>query len=556
MPSISMRPLLRSSPIFRMENGRLRKSWKLTSRGQLWHTKLPIASLKVCSQDNVSTRINIVCVSVMFDWAREQAKTLDDEFAATGKIRGPLHGVPVSLKEQFDIAGVDTSLGFTRWANNPAKAHCDLAEQLIAAGAVIFVKTNVPQTMFAFECCNPLFGRTTNPYNDAYTCGGSSGGEGALLSMDGSAVGIGSDIGGSLRIPAHFCGIYSLKPSPGRLSFYGARGPSPGFEGIKTTAGPMGRSVDDLELICRTAFGVRGNDYNVMPIPFREVELPKKLRVGYFTSDGFVKASPACQRAVLEAVDALRRQGHECIEVEIPAANRAFEIFVGLSSSDGYKTMLSHLGPDPKEKALFLVSLGPNLPSFLRSFMAWLLEKFAGDKIFAEVLRNACVKPMEKYMKLCEERNKYNKMFYDEVYEKHELNCLIAPVQAMPQVPHGACENFIGIAAATVLFNVAESAVGAIPVTRVDPDKDKITEEWINGPGHGSNLLENGLFIWKNSLYDPEAMKGMPVGIQIAGRKWEEEKVLAMMRVVDEALGKDRGFGPGSWDRVKGSKAA
>ena len=93
-------------------------------------------------------------------------------------------------------------------------------------------------------------------------------------------------------------------------------------------------------------------------------------------------------------------------------------------------------------------------------------------------------------------------------------------------------------------------------MTRVDPDKDKITEEWINGPGHGSNLLENGLFIWKNSLYNPEAMKGMPVGIQIAGRKWEEEKVLAMMRVVDEALGKDRGFGPGSWDRVKASKAA
>ena len=99
-----------------------------------------------------------------------------------------------------------------------------LAEQLIAAGAVIFVKTNIPQTMFPFECCNPLFGRTTNPYNAAYSCGGSSGGEGAHLGMDGSAVGIGSDIGGGVRIPAHYCGLYSLKPSPGRLSFYGARG--------------------------------------------------------------------------------------------------------------------------------------------------------------------------------------------------------------------------------------------------------------------------------------------------------------------------------------------
>jgi Asp-tRNA(Asn)/Glu-tRNA(Gln) amidotransferase A subunit family amidase len=124
------------------------------------------------------------------------------------------------------------------------------------------------------------------------------------------------------------------------------------------------------------------------------------------------------------------------------------------------------------------------------------------------------------------------------------------------QIRDRGCENFIALAAATVFFNVAESTVGAIPVTHVDPEKDKITEEWINGPGRGSVLLESGLFTWKNALYNPEEMKGMPVGIQIAGRKWEEEKLLAMMRVVDEALGKDRGFGPGSWDRVKASKSA
>ena len=93
-------------------------------------------------------------------------------------------------------------------------------------------------------------------------------------------------------------------------------------------------------------------------------------------------------------------------------------------------------------------------------------------------------------------------------------------------------------------------------MTHVDPEKDKITEEWINGPDHGSVIWEGGLFTWKNGLYNPEEMKGIPVGIQIAGRKWEEKKLLAMMRVVDEALGKDRGFGPGSWDRVKASKIA
>jgi amidase len=96
--------------------------------------------------------------------------------------------------------------------------------KLLTAGAVIFVKTNVPQTMFSFECCNPLWGRTTNPYNDKYTSGGSSGGEAALLAMDGSAAGIGTDIGGSLRIPSAYCGIYSLKSGHGRISAIGSRG--------------------------------------------------------------------------------------------------------------------------------------------------------------------------------------------------------------------------------------------------------------------------------------------------------------------------------------------
>jgi amidase len=99
-----------------------------------------------------------------------------------------------------------------------------IVNKLLEAGAIPYVKTNLPQTMYAIECCNPLWGRTVNPYNDAYTSGGSSGGEAALIAMDGSPVGIGSDIGGSLRITAAYCGIYSLKPAAGRVSYHGARG--------------------------------------------------------------------------------------------------------------------------------------------------------------------------------------------------------------------------------------------------------------------------------------------------------------------------------------------
>ncbi|KAG6854260.1 hypothetical protein C0991_008953 [Blastosporella zonata] len=468
----------------------------------------------------------------MFDWAREQAKDLDSEFASTGKLRGPLHGVPASFKDQFDIIGYDSTIGFTQWADQPATANADLVAQFLEAGAVLFVKTNVPQTMFAFECSNPLWGRTTNPHSDKYTCGGSSGGEGALLAMDGSAVGIGSDIGGSLRIPAAYCGIYSLKPSTGRISFAGTRDPVEGFEGIKTVIGPMARSIDDLQLVSRVIFGAQSNEQSIAPIPYREVQLPAKLRFGYYTSDEYAKAAPACQRAVLETVEALRKKGHDCIEFNVPGdlrmcslntVSEAFNIFVGLTAADGYKQLISHLGPDPKETSLWLATSGPKLPSFLRTLAAWGVETFLGDKIFANIIRAA------------------------RVWNQYGFDGIIAPVQALPQLPHGGCDNFSALAAATILYNVLDHPAGCLPLTHVDPSKDQITPEWIAGAGHGSTYLENGIYHGKTPLYDPVQSAGMPVGIQVVGKKWEEEKVLAMMHVIDSALGKDRGFGPGSW---------
>ena len=122
-----------------------------------------------------------------------------------------------------DVAGYDTSVGFTQWTGQPATRDARLVEHCRALGAIFIAKTNIPQTMLSFECCNPVFGRTTNPWSDAHTCGGSSGGEAAILAQNGAALGIGSDIGGSLRIPAAYCGVYSLKPGLGRLSRAGMR---------------------------------------------------------------------------------------------------------------------------------------------------------------------------------------------------------------------------------------------------------------------------------------------------------------------------------------------
>ncbi|KAG5634768.1 hypothetical protein H0H81_000838 [Sphagnurus paluster] len=375
--------------------------------------------------------------------------------------------------------------------------------------------------------------------------------------MDGSALGVGSDIGGSLRIPAAYCGIYSLKPGTSRISPAGARSPVDGFEGVQTVVGPMGRSVEDLKLVSRLVFGVQGNDQNIAPVPYRDVKLAPKLRFGYYTSDNYVKASPACKRAVLETVEALRKQGHECIEFNVPGAADAFNIFVGLTAADGYKKMLSHLGPDPKETSLWLVTTGPRLYSFVRTSAAWMIEKIFKDVLFANTVRAAKMSDVEQYTEIVAKRDQFIKNFHEKVWNKYNLDGIIAPVQAVPQLPHGTldqhealysgCDNFSGLAAATILYNILDHPAGCLPVTRVDPVKDQVTDEWKTGPGLGSRLLEAGLYAGKKPLYNPQEAAGMPVAVQIVGKKWEDEKVLAMMEVVDEALGKDRGFGPGSF---------
>ncbi|KAJ7197250.1 amidase [Mycena pura] len=484
------------------------------------------------------------CITeVLFSEAQKQAQELDAEFASTKQLRGPLHGVPLNVL--VDIAGVDSSIGFSGLLQKPATTDADAS-----AGAIPIAKSNVPQTMLTFECCNPVFGRTVNPYNGNFTSGGSSGGEAALLAMDGSALGVGSDIGGSLRYPAVFCGIYSFKPSPLRVSYIGTSSPVKGFDGIIGVAGPMGRSIDDLEMFCQLTLGVQARSFGLAPIPFREPNMPEKLRFGYYT-DFYIKASPAVKRAVLETVAALRNQGHECIEIEIPTPMEAFDIFVALTSGDGYQSLLSGVGSDPLDSSLLAIANGPNYPRFVRKFVAWALGFFFKDTQLSNAVYGSGTKPVREFWEWTARRDKYNMQFYDEVWNKHRLDGIIAPVLALPQVPTGSFRTLFSLAASGTLYNVVNSPTGCVPVTRVDASKDKLTDEWTETST--CSLVQKALYQGRKPIYDPIAMQGMPVGIQVVGRKWEDEKVLAMMRVVDDALGKNRGFGPGSWDAQQSS---
>ncbi|EIW83689.1 amidase signature enzyme [Coniophora puteana RWD-64-598 SS2] len=484
---------------------------------------------------------------VLFADARRQAEELDDEFARTKQTRGPLHGVPVSFKDQFDIEGFDSVTGFSAWIGDRSKKNAFLVDQCRKAGAIIIAKTNVPQTMFAYECCNPVFGRTTNPWSDKHTCGGSSGGEAALLAMDGSALGVGSDIGGSLRIPTSYCGLYSLKPTPDRVSGDGTRGCQPGYEAVKVCYGPMARSIADCDLFCRMFLGKQSIVPDVPPVPYRDVELPKILRFGYYKTDGLATSSPACQRAVQETVDALQREGHECIEFDVkPLALEILRVFAGLATSDSYEKMLSHLHGDPQESSLFIATLGPKLPGFVRRLMEWAAQYIMGDKVFAEILHEARGKSVREFVEFTDARNKVNRAFYEQIWNGLQLDGIICPVQALPAIPHGSCAYLAPLATATVTYNVVESAVGVVPVTRVKPGVDDLPPGFKAGQNGNSKILETAMYFEKEAVYNPARMAGLPVGVQIVGRKWEDEKVLAMMRVVDEALG-PRDFGPGTW---------
>ncbi|KAJ7739063.1 amidase [Mycena maculata] len=454
------------------------------------------------------------CITeVLFGYARKRAKELDAEFEKTGQLRGPLHGVPISVKGSVTHPFV---------------------QSMLDAGAVPFVKTNVPQTMFAYECDNPVWGRTENPYNAAYSSGGSLGGEACMLSLDASIIGLGSDIGGSLRIPAAYCGVYSLKPGFGRISDCGAQESFPGFDGVKSVCGPMARCMDDLELACRIAFGAPGAYNDFPPLQFRDVKLVKKLHFGYYTSDGIMKASPASIHLTPEILKAYHT----------------------LTSADGYRNLLREKGSDPLDASLSVLTFGPKVPRrartslIIRSAAAWIID----DKDMTDIVRLSGSRTVEEYHITCSDRNELKEIltildssgWYHHVYSRLSPNTarvgIFKDVWLMCVLKNSSGSKMLSIMSAAMLaYNLVDSPCGVVPVTRVDAETD--------GPGHRSSMAENKLYFkGKTPLYDPVAMDGMPIVVQIVGKIWEGEKVLAMMRIVDEALGKARGFGPGSWE--------
>lgn len=210
-------------------------------------------------------------------------------------LKGPLAGIPVSLKDSIDVKGFDTSVGYSCNTGKPCAADGSLVKILKAAGAIPYVKTNLPTTLLSFESTNDVWGRCTNPHNTKFSPGGSTGGEGALLAYGGGRIGVGSDVAGSVRAPAHFSGIYSLRCSTGRWPKMGNYTSMPGQEGIPSVFSPMSRTLGDLVYFTKSLIGMKPWkwDHTVHPIEWkqetaRDVEEQRRFKVGVMRTDGII----------------------------------------------------------------------------------------------------------------------------------------------------------------------------------------------------------------------------------------------------------------------------
>jgi Asp-tRNA(Asn)/Glu-tRNA(Gln) amidotransferase A subunit family amidase len=303
-----------------------------------------------CKRAAVAQQVTSCLTETFFDTALRRAQELDEHLTMTGKTMGPLHGLPVSLKECFNVMDVPTTMGFVSFLERPPQStNSVLVDVLLAAGAVLYVKTNIPQTMMTLDTHNNVFGRTLNPHRLNLTAGGSTGGEGALLAMRGSLLGIGTDIAGSIRVPALCCGLVGFKPSASRVPYGGITSAArPGMAGFLPCAGPLCHSVRDAELLLKVACNSNAADMddNALGVPWNNEPCQElSLRVGLLPEDTMYPLHPPMQRALRDAVAKLSAAGHEVIDVSqhMPSVSEAKEVAFRFFNMDPDRTALTHV---------------------------------------------------------------------------------------------------------------------------------------------------------------------------------------------------------------------
>jgi Asp-tRNA(Asn)/Glu-tRNA(Gln) amidotransferase A subunit family amidase len=397
-----------------------------------------------------------------------------------GKEVGPLHGLPLTLKDTIDTQGLRTTSGSRLLAKNVPGRDATVVARLRAAGAIILGKTNTPEMAIPYETDNPVFGRTNNPHALGRTPGGSSGGEAAAIAAGLSPAGIGSDLSGSIRVPAHFCGIVGLKPTTGRVPVDGHTPPVTGRLSIGACIGPMAQTVADVSLI----FGVIADRTRIEAAIARDASLLRGLRIAWYADDGVAPVTDETRAAVLAAARAMTEAGLEATEEQPPGVSEGARLWTELFSRAASEELREfYFGREDEA--------GPKVSSLLRNFEL-------------EIGLPQRISQAEKAAAAVLERVRWREQL---LRWMKTTPLILAPVGATPAFEHGARRV-------------------AVKDKNISVFRAFSYSQTFNVFGLPSVVVPAG-----------KSAEGLPIGVQIVGRPFEEETVLAAAAAIEAALG-------------------
>ena len=412
----------------------------------------------------------VVCMDA--ETALKRAKNADAALKA-GDLRGPLHGVPITLKDSLDTIDHVTTWGTTGRREVRPGADATCVARLRDAGAVVLGKTNTPEFTLSFETDNLVYGQTSNPYDQSLTPGGSSGGAAAIIAAGGSPFDVGTDTSGSIRLPAHFCGIVGLKPTTGRIPCTGNALPTSGLLAPLSQPGPMGRFVDDIAYTLPVMAGPDNQDPNAVDAVLHDPDAVDvdDLRIAWHADNGIRTPSADIVRAVTDAVDRLRESGHEVTESRPPGLEMAYFIMNRVFGADG-GDLIEMLIEDAHT-----TDVSPALQNSLASHRA---QPDMNQREFAQV------------MMLWHNYKSSMLSFFN------DFDVLLCPVNASTAIPHGTTREIDGYSH-TAAYNLT---------------------------GWPGLVVRAGT-----------DSAGLPIGIQILARPFREDQCIAVGRVLESLLG-------------------
>jgi Asp-tRNA(Asn)/Glu-tRNA(Gln) amidotransferase A subunit family amidase len=423
---------------------------------------------------------------VHIDEAGARAQAEDAEAVAlNGGSLGPLHGVPITVKSCIDVAGWQCAAGSLLRKDNEPKSDAVLVQRLRKAGAILLGNTNTPEYLMAYETDNRLSGKTSNPWNTDYSSGGSSGGEAAAIASGCSAGGVGSDGGGSIRVPAHFCGICGLKPTPGRIPSNGHYPASNSAFGWLGVVGPMARTVGDLKILFEVLSRPDSGDALSSPVHIPELAMPlsrassKKVRIGILEGDALGSVTPETQLDVRQAAQLLAYQGFILQPFRLNNLGRVLELWWFF-----FGTVISEL-----------------FAGEIRGREELLSTIF---KDYLEAARESSPAPpmtMERFVGTCAARNRERACILDAMCE---VPILLSPVCAASAFRHGEGNWKPGRGYRETMRH----------------------SQWLNLAGFPGVTLPIG-----------KSADGLPIGVQLIGRPYEDELVLSVAEQLEEARG-------------------